>query len=289
MDSDRFAACAPAVPADLRRRLVTRLILVTLIALLAMPVAALTPPDTTTSRGGGTSVEAKGKKGKKNDKKDRPDTPQYTTVTRTIRQPVAQTFSNTSPITIPAGAPGISLGKATPYSSNIVVSGLPASSSITDINLILTDLSHGFPRDIDILLSGDSGRRALVMSDAGSSSDVATNVNLTLDDEAAAPLPTSSALASGSFQPTNIAGGGDLFPDGAPSPGTDVALSTFDGAPANGTWRLWVMDDGDEDVGGIGGGWALQITAEHDVQVEEQVLVPKDTKNKKKHKKKGKR
>jgi subtilisin-like proprotein convertase family protein len=55
----------------------------------------------------------------------------------------------------------------------------------------------------------------------------------------------------------------------------------FDGADPNGTWNLWVMDKGDGDSGDLGA-WALQVTAEVDVQV------PGGAKDRK-HKKHGKR
>jgi hypothetical protein len=37
-------------------------------------------------------------------------------------------------------------------------------------------------------------------------------------------------------------------------------LNTFNGAPANGTWSLFVYDDGQGDVGRFAGGWSLTVT-----------------------------
>ena len=132
-------------------------------------------------------------------------------------------------------------GPATPYPANCVVSGLPGT--ITDVNLTLTGVSHTFPDDIDMLLVGPGGQNAIVMSDAGGSIDT-VDVNLTLDDEAAAPLPDLGTLASGSFRPANYSdAGGDGYPPPAPTPSGNVNLSTFDGTAPNGTWRLFVVDD----------------------------------------------
>jgi subtilisin-like proprotein convertase family protein len=169
--------------------------------------------------------------------------------------------------------------QAVPYPSAIAVTGL-ANGIITDVNLILEDFTHQYVGDVDILLSNGDGRRALVMSDV--SEDPITSIDLTLDDEAAASVPENRP-ASGIFQPTDLTdpSGPDTFAAPAPAPDGSMALSTFDGANPNGTWQLFVMDDaGGGDHGDLGG-WALQITAEVDVQVPTQAKV-------KPHKKKGK-
>ena len=192
---------------------------------------------------------------------------------------MTQTFTSTGPITIPNGAGGQINLPASPYPAAITVSGF-ANGAITDINLLLTDLTSSYGSDVQILLSRDDGRHALVMSDIGEGISV-TDVDLTLDDEAAAPL-SRTALSSGTFRPTDFAAGTNTFSAPAPTPNGNVALSTFDGADPNGTWQLWVMTSGG--APGDLGGWALQITAEVDVQVPEPIQA-KD----KKHKKKGKR
>lgn len=137
---------------------------------------------------------------------------------------------------------------------------------ITDVNLLLNDLTHTTPRDIDLLLSASNGRRVLVMSDVGNVSlgqeDAVVNIDLALDDEAGTPLPVTGRLFSGTFQPTNLvlAGDPDSFAAPAPAPDGNVALSTFDGADPNGTWQVWVMDNVLGQGGDFGGGWELRIT-----------------------------
>ena len=269
----------------------TRIIMLMLIVTLAIPVTTLTPPGNTGQAPWGEStVVAKGKKHKKKPKQTATPT-RFTTVTRTVRQPLTQTFTSTVPLTIPKGAPAVTTGPADPYPATIEVNGF-TNGTITDVNLILEDFTHPLPSSVDILLTRSSGRQAMVMSDAGGS--FATDIDLTLDDEAAASLP-SSTLVSGTFRPTFIrTTGSDDFVAPAPAHNGSVKLRTFDGADPNGTWQLWVMDNGNHYTGDIAS-WALEITAEVDAgQVTEQVPVQepvqaKDKPGKKKHKGKGRR
>jgi hypothetical protein len=274
--------------------MITRLLTLIVIVTLALPIATLNSPgETSQAPWSDSAVAAKGKKHKKKSKQKH-TTPQTTTISRTVRGPVTQTFTSAGPITIPAGAPGTTKGNADPYPSVIEVSGLP-NGVITDIDLLLQDFTHPVPEDVDILLTKDDGRRALVMSDVGRIFRV-TNIDLTLDDEAAASLPQTE-LDSGIFRPTDISAAGqpaDTFPAPAPALDGSVALSTFDGADPNGTWQLFVVDDASGDVGDLRG-WALRITAEVDTAtVDEQVPITKDPSTgakakKKKNKGKGKK
>ena len=87
-----------------------------------------------------------------------------------------------------------------------------------------------------------------------------TDLELTLDDEAPSAVPHSPAPVSGSYRPFDCDGGDpyewvDTF-DTAP---LDSALSTFDGAAASGTWKLYVQQEYccvDATIGG----WSLRIT-----------------------------
>ncbi|MCL4868882.1 MAG: S8 family serine peptidase [Anaerolineae bacterium] len=160
-----------------------------------------------------------------------------------------QEFCNTGVISIPSS------GAASPYPSNIVVAGL--GNSVADVDVRLVGLAHTWPDDIDILLVGPQGQNLIIMSDAGGSNSI-TNVNLTLDDSAANPLPDSTLITSGTYRPTNY-GTGDTFPAPAPAPSTATMLSIFNGTDPNGTWSLYVVDDAGGDSGQIAGGWCLDI------------------------------
>lgn len=171
---------------------------------------------------------------------------------RTFRT-VTRTFTNSAPITIPGPDP------TTPYPSLIEVSGF-ANGRILDINLTLHRINHNDPEDLDVLLAAAHlpGLNALVMRAVADDED-AVDLNLTLDDQAAQPIPKGAgALTSGTFQPTNA---GSQFPVDPPAPPLSGRsdLAVFNNADPNGTWQLFV-DDG-FDSGVVAGGWSLQITA----------------------------
>ncbi|QIN82135.1 hypothetical protein GBA63_05350 [Rubrobacter tropicus] len=170
---------------------------------------------------------------------------------------VKKTFSSTQPITIPAGAPGATSGAAAPYPSEKSAGGFNRGK-ILDVNLRLKNYTHTFPDDVDVMLS-HRGVNRTVLSDVGGQLDV-SNITLALDDEAASPLPDSTQLTGGAFDPTNI-GATDTFPAPAPTPSGLPALSGFDGRNPNGLWKLWVVDDAGGDVGQFAGGWSITIKA----------------------------
>jgi subtilisin-like proprotein convertase family protein len=149
-------------------------------------------------------------------------------------------------------------GTSSPYPSTIDVSG--ASHRVTDVDLGLSNLSHEFPPDVDIMLVGPHGQRAMVMSDAGGVSPV-QDVDLVLDDESTEPVPTGS-LQSGRYRPQNYAPSPDPMPSPAPSTnGVSSDLSVFDGTDPNGTWRLFVVDDAAGGEGSLGS-WSLTIATD---------------------------
>src|SRR5262249_40891807 len=62
------------------------------------------------------------------------------------------------------------LGQASPYPSVINISN--AVGIVGKVTVTLSNLNHTFPDDIDVLLVGPSGERALLMSDAGGGASV---------------------------------------------------------------------------------------------------------------------
>jgi subtilisin-like proprotein convertase family protein len=167
----------------------------------------------------------------------------------------ATVFQNTGIITIPAGAPGVTTGPASPYPSTIAVSGL--TGTVLDLNATLAGVTHTFPDDIDVLLVGPFGQNVVLMADSGGSWDV-NGVNLTFDDSASSSLPDATQIVSGTYKPTSH--GAFNGPSPAPAGPYGSALSIFNGTNPNGTWSLYVYDDAGGDSGSISGGWSLDIT-----------------------------
>ncbi|HXT11943.1 MAG TPA: hypothetical protein VN873_10315 [Candidatus Angelobacter sp.] len=152
--------------------------------------------------------------------------------------------------------------ESSPYPSTIQVTGLEGSA-ITKVTVQLTGFAHTFPSDVDIVLVGPGGQNAVLMRDTGGQeASPVTNVDLTLDDDAAENLPVDSPLVSGTFKPTQAIPFTFGFP--APGPTTNSLmgpfLSNFDNTGADGTWSLFVVDDTSPDSGVITGGWTLNLT-----------------------------
>jgi hypothetical protein len=166
------------------------------------------------------------------------------------------TFSNSSPVTVPgAGTAGV----ANVYPATISVSGL--AGTIFDVNVSLLGISHEFPRDIDVLLVGPTGASIALMTDVGGMSAV-SNVNLVFDDAALMPLLPNATMFSGTWRPSDSDVLGIGEPDtwtGAPAGPYGTALSAFHGLEPNGTYSLYVVDDGDLDVGEFAGGWSIDL------------------------------
>jgi len=159
------------------------------------------------------------------------------------------TFARTNFITIPT------LGAATPYPSTNIST---LTGTVSKVTVTISNFNHTFPDDVDILLVAPSGQAVLLMSDTGLSLR-ATNVTLTFDDEAAAALPDSGGLFSGTYRPTDFETA-DTFPFPAPGGPYATNLSVFNGTAANGPWRLFVYDDTAGDIGSIAGGWSLTLS-----------------------------
>lgn len=162
------------------------------------------------------------------------------------------TFANSSNLIIVDGA------AAAPYPSTINVSGV--SGAITDISVTLSNLTHGFPDDIDLLLVGPGGQKVMLMSDAGGGIAV-PNRTLIFSDSATATLPDAGPLVAGTFKPTDVTPG-DAMPAPAPAGPYGTNLSVFTGLTANGTWSLYGVDDGGGDSGAISNGWSLRISTQ---------------------------
>src|SRR5829696_7236381 len=196
---------------------------------------------------------------------------------------LAATTTSTNPSSISiVDATQTGASPANPYPSEINVQGL--GDPISDVNVTLKGYSHGFPDDVAVQLVGPDGTSALLMSDVGGplpfGDSPVSDINLTLDDEAANSLPDNGQLSSGTFKPTRGSTPEcNIFvdyrcqewvdnpvPNIWPTPAPDMSasaggLSGFDGKDPNGTWKLYVIDDTTLAAGTFTGGWSLELNA----------------------------
>lgn len=160
---------------------------------------------------------------------------------------VTQTFGGGS-ITINDNSPG------SPYPSTINVSGV--TGALTDIRVTLSQFSHTFPGDVDVLLVGPNGAKVKLLGQVGGGTDV-VNANLTFSDLATATVP--SPIVSGTYRPTN--GTTSNMPTPAPTgPYGTSLLGAFGSSNVNGAWSLFVRDAAGQDVGSIGS-WSLSFVS----------------------------
>lgn len=171
------------------------------------------------------------------------------TVTFTFQLPTTTTFTNAVSIAIP------DVGNGSPYPSLLTISNL--TGLVSKATVTLASLSHSFPDDLDILLVGPGGQKAIVMSDDGGANSL-SGATFTLDDTAPDALPDEGAVALSVYKPADY-DPGETFPN-APAGPYSSSLSVFNGTSVNGTWSLYVLDDTSGDAGNIAGGWRLTVT-----------------------------
>jgi subtilisin-like proprotein convertase family protein len=165
-------------------------------------------------------------------------------------------FANTNTIVLPTSGPA-----TTQYPSTINVSGV--RGKVSKVTVTLAQVFHNYPADLDVLLvsPGADGvsKKVVLLSDAAGGRALNPS-RLTLDDAAPARVPynPATAVAPGSYKPTNEEGTSDVFA-GAPAGPYTYELSSLAGIEPNGEWRLFVVDDVAPDAGRIDGGWILNI------------------------------
>jgi subtilisin-like proprotein convertase family protein len=177
-----------------------------------------------------------------------------------IIQTAPVTFASNTLINLPSGQPTTTVGPSSPYPSSIAVSGLTGNKTI---KVELTGITHTHPHDLDFLLVGPGGQKFIMLSDSGGSGDI-NNLTFTLSDSAA-NLPSTTQWTEGNFKPTDNPGTPvDSFPD-AVAPYASAApfgSATFESifgiasSGLNGTWSLYVVDDGSLDTGTMAG-WKI--------------------------------
>ncbi len=137
----------------------------------------------------------------------------------------------------PVGTGGTGIPALDITTSSIVVGGIPAALTISDVNVNLT-LNHTFDSDLIITLIGPDGTRIILSAFEGGAGDNFTNT--VFDDEATTDIFAGAAPFSGAFIP-------------------EEALSVLQGLSPNGTWSLEIEDAAGADAGTLVA-WSLDIS-----------------------------
>jgi uncharacterized repeat protein (TIGR01451 family) len=189
------------------------------------------------------------------------------TVAFDFYMPVVQTFWNTNFIAIPnkAYVPEPDSGPASPYPSLLIVSNV--SGLVSDVTVTVSNLSHTYPHDICMMLTGPLGQDSILMVSPAEYSS-ASDVTMVFDSTSTNAVPGEGPIVSGTYEPVNY--NPDFFFTNAPPLFTNVPppppysygtnLGVFNGLNPNGTWSLYIVDDAAGDAGNISNGWALTVT-----------------------------
>jgi subtilisin-like proprotein convertase family protein len=124
------------------------------------------------------------------------------------------------------------------------------SRTISDVDVILNDVEHTYPEDLDIVAQSPAGTKVTLASDICSDTTL-QDTSLAFDDEAASPPPYETECTTPArFKPTDYDTPVAAFPNGVTGPFAS-ALSAFDGQSANGMWKLYFYDKANGDYGYI--------------------------------------
>lgn len=190
----------------------------------------------------------------------------------------ASQFRNTTSISTVTSSVG------TPYPSTIFV--VNSNGVASSIRVTLYDVYHSSPDNLDVLLVGPGGQKFVLMADAGGILPLQQNAaaTLTFSDAAGAVLPNTSPLTTGLFEPTNWEPVSAFIPPAPALPynepgsavggtGPQTLLGNFGGIVPNGTWSLYVRDDGGVPraavvSGEIQGGWGIEFLGSTSARVQ---------------------
>jgi subtilisin-like proprotein convertase family protein len=158
---------------------------------------------------------------------------------------VAQTFVSPDTFTLAVR------GSATPYPSNVTVSGV---GRIEKMSVTLHGFSHPRPADMFFMLTSPSDKSVYVMSNRGGSAPV-TNLTLTFDNDATSYAPTSDLSVSSTYRPTC----GGPYGGSLPPPPIYASFEEYNGDVADGVWSLYVTDTANGVQGSLDS-WSITFT-----------------------------
>jgi subtilisin-like proprotein convertase family protein len=174
--------------------------------------------------------------------------------------------ATTATLKNPTKITGQPTGPANPYPSTINVNGL--GTSLLGMKVVLRGVDHTCTKDLDVLLVAPDGSKTTLMSDNGAPAIELSGCtdlkkeSITFDDSCpdfANSMPSGANICVRPSDNDALGHQGDSWP-GVGSDFPALNLSTFNGKNPNGQWKLYVVDDANDDRGDINGGWELQLT-----------------------------
>lgn len=185
-------------------------------------------------------------------------------------------FGNRSQITF------VDNNKANPYPYLISV-GSGIRGLVGTVTASLHGLRHDYPGDINLVLESPTGRKVVLLSNAGGSNpanSIKTAISISLNPDgtlARVPEIPSGPLAPGiyrsaKYNPSINFGGGD------PGSTADISedLAVFFGDQIVGNWKVYAYDDSFGDVGVIENGVSLAFRTAPTVQLGEPETIQMD-------------
>ena len=146
-------------------------------------------------------------------------------------------------------------GPSNTYPYTNTITGL--IGRLNRLTVSIEGFTHSSIDDVDIRLVAPDGRSIMLVSDAGGASSISP-CNIVIDDLAPTSFMDSTIpVAFARYKPTDYEADPD-FPPPAQNPPLLTTLSDFYGMNANGTWKLYIMDDTAGSTGSIAG-WTLEL------------------------------
>ncbi|MBL0869224.1 MAG: tail fiber domain-containing protein [Phycisphaerales bacterium] len=160
---------------------------------------------------------------------------------------LAQTYTSTGGVSIPV------FGSGFPYPNTINVTGAP--SSIEYISVKLEGVTHGFFGDVNVLLVSPTGEKISLIANTNGTGVAFANV-LTFIPDGTATLPTfSTNVVSGVYACSSNAAAS--LPSPAPPAPYETSLTPLIGKDPNGSWKLYISDDGNNSAPGSISRWSI--------------------------------
>lgn len=161
-------------------------------------------------------------------------------------------------ITIPADGTFNTEGVASAYPLTQSVA-TPDGEVIADVDLLMSDLNHSHPADLDILLEGPGVQPVMLMSDACGSGDmISRQIRFSDEGSQLSEGPSTQCSLDPLVGPADFGEFRDGLPAPAPKRPFASTLSVFDGLDVD-EWRLWINDDAGGDTGFLDG-WEPVLT-----------------------------